>query len=91
MAVSHKDKLKIVALMRREVSTSPHTSKEPAWERVFDLMGDDEFALPPQAEEVGTYDDILGDELMSKVVDLSDDLTLWEIVQLGKLGVLDEE
>ena len=54
-------------------------------------MGDDEFALPPQAEEVGTYDDILGDELMSKVVDLSDDLTLWEIVQLGEKGVLDEE
>ena len=91
MAVSHKDKLKIVALMRREVPGSPPTSKEPAWERVFDLMGDDEFALPPHAEEVGTYDDLLGNQLMSKVVDLSDDLTLWEIVELGKYGVLDEE
>jgi len=53
--------------------------------------GDDEYALPPQAEEVGTYDDSLGDQIMSKVADLSQDLTLVEIVMLGEKGVLGEE
>jgi hypothetical protein len=91
MAVSHKDKLKIVALMRREVSTFPHTSKEPAWETVAKLSNPDAWGEPMDPELVVGIDDVLEKEILGKVFEIAPDLTLEEIILLGAHGVLDEE
>ena len=91
MAVSHKDKLKIVALMRREVSTSPPTSKVPAWKRVLNLSHEDLWGEPIEPEVIVEMDFVLGSRILQEVNEIAPDLTLEEIVVLGKYGVLDEE
>jgi hypothetical protein len=91
MAVSHKDKLKIVALMRREVPGSPPTSKAPAWKMVSMLSNEEVWGEKMDPELVVGIDDVLEKEILGKVFEIAPDLTLEEIILLGKHGVLDEE
>ena len=56
------------------------------WDRVASASHEEAFPLPLQAEWIGSMDDLLGSPIMLKVSELSDDLTLEEIVELGEDG-----
>ena len=64
----------------------------PAWERVLNLSHEKLWAEQPiDPEVIVEMDFVLGSRILQEVNEIAPDLTLEEIVVLGKYGVLDEE